>query len=355
MVEFRVLTESESSEWNSIVKDFSEWDIYYLFNYIKSLEIHGDGSPVLFYYKSNNCRICYPMHVNDVSDCTFFKGSLERNKFWDLSSPYGYGGPLVEGRCDKLEIGNFQNYFLEYCSQNNIISQFIRFHPLYQNQIYLGSKSDTMQLKETITIHTEDRESILKNMHSKNRNMIKKAQKSGCVILHDSIDCMDDFIRIYEKTMDNLNADEYYYFRREYYDYLKNNMSNNIKLFRCEREGQIISAAIFFYNNQFMHYHLSGTLSEARQYAPTNLMIYEAAMWANEHGIKELHLGGGNLPEDSLFSFKKKMNKNGRLPFYIGRTIIDKKGYQKLLEIRASMDNDFNIDNGYYIQYRQPK
>ena len=102
-----------------------------------------------------------------------------------------------------------------------------------------------------------------------------------------------------------------------------------------------------------MHYHLSGTLMDFRPYAPTNLLLYSAALWASERGIKKLHLGGGVGTEDSLFNFKKQFNKKGRIPFFIGRTIVDREIYDYLLDLRKKSDPLFDKNNGYYIQYRK--
>lgn len=101
-----------------------------------------------------------------------------------------------------------------------------------------------------------------------------------------------------------------------------------------------------------MHYHLAGTRTEFRKFSPSNLLLYKAACWASERGIRQFHLGGGITQDDSLFGFKKQFNKSGRLPFYIGRTVFDMEGYKRLLQVRKNLDVEFNIDNARMIQYR---
>ena len=68
---------------------------------------------------------------------------------------------------------------------------------------------------------------------------------------------------------------------------------------------------------------------------------------------QKLHLGGGTGVTDSLFNFKKQFNKNGHLPFWIGRTIFDRAAYDDLLDIRQKLNPDFDKNNEYYIQYRK--
>ena len=45
-----IIAHTEIEKWNTIVKSFPEWDIYYLCEYAISLMIHNDGVPILLYY-----------------------------------------------------------------------------------------------------------------------------------------------------------------------------------------------------------------------------------------------------------------------------------------------------------------
>jgi lipid II:glycine glycyltransferase (peptidoglycan interpeptide bridge formation enzyme) len=113
-----------------------------------------------------------------------------------------------------------------------------------------------------------------------------------------------------------------------------------------------VGGAIVFFNEKTMHYHLAGTKLEYRKFAVSNLILYEAALWANKMGIKKFHLGGGMSPNDSLFGFKKQFNKTDSLKFVVGRTIFDKQSYTLLLNIRIENDKMFNPNNHFMIQYR---
>lgn len=353
MSKFRVLTAEDSGEWNEIVKSFPNWDIYYLFEYTQSMVLHGDGAQYLVSYEGDKGRLCYPVHKMDLADHPAFRGTLSKGEYFDVSTPYGYGGPLVDGELDEAEQAEYDRCWRAYCGEHRIVTQFVRYHPLLQNQHTIDKVSETADIKETIAIDTTDRELIFQNMDSKNRNMIRKAQKSGVEIFFDDGERLDDFIRIYDQTMDRLEAKQYYYFDRDYYDYLIREFGAHTKFFYARLNGEIIASSIFFFNERFMHYHLSGTVIDYRSYAPTNLLLYEAALWACEQGIEKLHLGGGVGIEDSLFNFKKQFNRNGHLPFWIGRTIFDRQAYDHLLDVRKSLDPQFDKNNDYYIQYKK--
>lgn len=361
-----VISTADADKWNKVVKRFPHWDIYYLNEYARSLEIHGDGEGYLIHFSYNDnsntcgdaqggCELCYAVMKNDIGEDTRFSKILPRGKWFDLETPYGYGGFLLQGTFSEYVRLAFENEMMNYARRNNIVSQFVRFYPVYRNDIPYSklTHSRVKYLKDTIYIDTTNEDDIMKQMDSKNRNMVRKAVKCGITIFHDKGKHLDEFIKIYEATMNHNEASSYYYFKRSYYEYLIEHMKEHIEFFYSVYENKIIGASIFFYNQEFMHYHLSGIYIEYRSLAATNLLLYEAAKWANRQGIRLLHLGGGIEAEDSLFGFKKQFNKDGRLPFFVGRTIYDEKAYQTLLAIRKQEDSDFDENNGFMIQYRR--
>ena len=341
------------SKWNELVKSFENWDVYYLFEYAHSFYLHGDGEPLLISYQDQESRFCYVVMKSDIADCPLFKGILEKGKCYDFSTPYGYGGPLSDGKITTNSQLKFKAEIIEYARENNIVSQFVRFHPLLNNFDLLNEVIETRYMRDTIYIDTSDSQLIMDNMDSKNRNMVRKAIKSGVEIVVKDITKYGEFIDMYEETMKNNDADDYYIFKEEYFKDLVS-LKDNACIFYAMLDGKPISASIMYYNEKFMHYHLSGTHFEYRKYSPGNLLLYQAGVWASKRGISAFHLGGGMSPDDSLFGFKKQFNKNGRLPFYIGRTIFDEKAKEELLNYRKKADQNFDKENGFMISYRKP-
>lgn len=380
-VTFEVISSKQNRRWNEIVHSFLHWDIYYLNEYAHSFEIHGDGEAFLisFQWQGNtkddidvaeqtenemgrqavsgqvSCRLCYVVMKKDISADEKFTDLLPGDCWYDLETPYGYGGFLLQGTFTKEACDAFVEKMSTFAKEHRIVSQFVRFYPVYHNETFYTrmTDSETRYLRDTIYIDTTDKEDIMANMDSKNRNMVRKAMKNGVTIRHDKGEHLDDFIRIYEATMDHDHATAYYYFEREYYEYLIEHMKEHVVFFYSVYEGNYIGAALFFFNEEYMHYHLSGMYTECRSTAATNLLLYEAAVWASERGIRLLHLGGGLEAEDSLFGFKKQFNKKGRLPFYVGRTIFDQKVYNELMLLRKEADDSFDMKNGFMIQYRK--
>lgn len=347
-----IISLKEKEKWNQIVKKFQQWDIYYLNEYARSLQLHGDGTPYLIYYEKNGGRLCYVVMQNDIADFPPLAGYIPKERYYDWTTPYGYGGPLTEGNISDQWIEGFMQELTKWCGEHGIVSQFFRFHPLLQNQKSLENVSDVIYMKKTIYIDTANADIIFKNMTPNNRNMVRKAQKNDVHIVADKGEKLEAFIKIYEATMKNNGADSYYYFEKEYFQELIDKMHDHIQFFYAEYQGIPVSASIFLYNENFIHYHLSGTLPEYRKLGAANFLLSEAAYWAAEHNISKFHLGGGLGIEDSLFSFKKHFNRNGEIDFCIGRNIFDNEKFEELVRIREQHDSDFDSSKPFLIKYR---
>ncbi|MEY8390532.1 peptidoglycan bridge formation glycyltransferase FemA/FemB family protein [Lachnospiraceae bacterium] len=346
----------EPDKWNDIVNTYEKGDIYYKCEYSVSFMKNEDGTPYLLSYEGNDCRLCYPIIEKDIADFAAFQNSLEHGKYFDWNTPYGYGGPLTE--VEKLSVSqqeDFKKELYELAGERNVITQFVRFHPLLQNQKACDEVIEHVYIKDTIFIDLDTQEDLLIQMDTKNRNLVRKAIKNNIVIKHDDGKCIDEFMKIYGITMNRDNARDFYYFPRSYYEYIRENMTAQTEYFYAYKGETMVAASIFFYSGQNMHYHLSGNLLEYRTFAPTNLILYEAANWGREKGMKALHLGGGVGVEDSLFHFKKQFNKNGRIGFHIGRNIFSPDKYRELLYKRQQVTPEFDVNNSYYIQYRKPE
>ena len=263
----------EKDKWNHIVKSFPDWDIYYLNEYAFSLHLHGDGIPYLIYHNARNVRLCYIVMQTDIADFPQLSPYIQHGQYFDWSTPYGYGGPLISGNISEIWIWEFQEELKQWCISHNIVSQFIRFHPLLQNQKSMEKCWDVVYLKKTVYVATDNQEIIFQNMTPNNRNMVRKAIKNGIKIIMDKGERSQEFKTIYEETMKNNNADKYYFFEKEYFDYLTHNLNDHVIFFYALYEDRPISSAIFFYNDKYMHYHLSGTLPEYKKLASANLLL----------------------------------------------------------------------------------
>lgn len=333
----KVISLIKCVEWDRIVKSFSDYDVYYLSGYVVPFAIHGDGEPMLFYYEGDNIRAINVVMRRDIGIDDNFCGKIPPNKYYDFVTPYGYGGWLIEGDGDVSAL--FDEY-QKWCYENGIVSEFLRLHPILANHKRLGDAYNLKNIGNTIAIDLSSRDIVWNNLTSKNRNMIRKAEKNGVTIKTACDDkTYDKFIEIYNATMKRDRADEYYFFERGFYTALQKDLRDNSVIFYAENlEGEMLGASIMLFCNGKLTYHLSGVKAEFRDLAPTNLLLYKAALWGVDKGCHTFHLGGGvGAQEDSLYKFKMSFYKWEPRQYYTGKKIFDMDKYNALLGMRGEV------------------
>lgn len=349
-----IITLDESNKWDSIVKSFSHYDVYYLSGYTKAFKIHGDGEPALIYYHDEEIRALNVVMIRDIAEDKKFKDKIESHSLYDITTPYGYGGFIIEGTLSNSNLKNLNEEYSNYCRLKNIISEFVRFHPVLENSKLNSEIYEVTDLGKTITMDLISKKQIWNDLSSKNRNVIRKAIKSGVEIYWGrSPELINEFIPLYNSTMNKDGAIDYYYFNGEFYKSVLEDLKYNSLIFYALYNEKIISISMIIFGNDNMHYHLSATDREYQGLAATNLLLYEAACWGCENGYKSFHLGGGlGSREDSLYKFKKAFNKNSKTCFSVGKKIYDQEKYYELIKIRENGVEDCE-GTSFFPRYRK--
>ena len=344
----KVYTIEQAQEWDAIVRSFYDYDVYWLSGYVKAFHIHGDGVPLLLYYENVKLKGINVVMKRDISNVPRLTNKVRPDTWFDFATPYGYGGWLIEGNGNRKEL--FQEY-VDWCRGNNIVSEFVRYHPVLNNYELSLDFYDVMSLGGTIAMNLDSPAAIWNNLTSKNRNMVRKAQKSGVVIYNGRYpEIYEKFRTVYNRTMDKDKADSYYYFERDFYQSLLNDLSEEAQVFYAELNKKIIAASIILATNGHLNYHLSGSLREYQNLAPSNLLLYKAALWGSANGCKTFHLGGGvGNHEDSLYKFKKSFYRGEPCRFHIGRIVFLEERYHEFVRMRKP---DEISDSSFFPRYR---
>lgn len=324
-------------------------DIYFESNYGKLYERIENGKAEVFLYKDENGIVSNQFIKREIPI------KINQNKYFDIVTPYGYGGPIIEnckaGRKKELVKKYYKN-FQKYCNDNNIISEFVRFHPIINNAEDFKKIYNARCIRKTLGTNLKDFDDPVKAEFSKScRKNIRQAVKRGVSYkITNSPEDFSAFEDCYYSTMDRNHATDYYYFPKKYFDEILKNFKNNVILVEAIYEGKTIASGLYFIYNKTIHIHLSGTLSEYLYLSPAYILRYAVTLWGKENGYELIHHGGGrsNSPEDSLFKFKKQFAKNTEFDFYIGKKIWNEEVYNKLCEIE-------NVDKNeeYFPAYRK--
>ena len=315
-----------TTHWNEFFDLFApeKKDVYFTEEYVKLYESESERA---------ECFVC--REGDKVLSFPFLARAFEYKgkQYKDFETAYGYGGPVYN--CDDKEFVNRALIALvSYCNENNYVAGFVRFHPLFQNQEGFEAIGSVIADRKTVAIDlNQTMDDVWKNeIHSKNRNVIRKAEKAYCTfIVDDKYEHLREFIDLYDSTMDKLSADGFYYFDDAYYENLKRGIADSFLGCVQNAEGQIISAAIFMYSGPYGHYHLSGSNKSQLAISPNNFMLWNAAIELQKRGVKRFHLGGGTNgdEENSLFQFKHKFSKD-TCQFCIGKLIFNHEIYDDI-------------------------
>jgi len=153
------------------------------------------------------------------------------------------------------------------------------------------------------------------------RKNIKRAEREGIHVFEaNSVDHIREFHRIYSATMIRTNALPQYHFPLEYFLRFFNEMPGHARFTMAERNGQIVGAILYTYDDDNIYSYLGGADEEFQQMRPSNAIVFDVIRWGYEHGRKRLILGGGYRPDDGIFRFKSSFSKN-TAPFSTYRDI----------------------------------
>lgn len=349
---FEVVDFNDKEKWEKITG--KNVDIYYQTKYIYPFYKYGDGKPTLIYAKDGENIVFNVFFIRDIGEELNLNKCIENNKYYDIITPYGYGGADVINKpsCELIE------YFFEkqekYFVENNVVSEFIRFNPLNNNnEHYKNTKYEIIKLSNTVYMSLNNDEQIWTQMESRCRNTIRKAQKMDIKIkIGFNKKMIDEFQNIYYETMKRDNAKQYYFFNENFFNNYYNTMKENSIIVTAYKEKIPISSSLFIYSDKNAHYHLSGTLTNYLKLGANSLILYEAAKKLRSIGCQRLHLGGGYGGNDSpLLKFKKSFSKNELLDYYVGKKIYNKAIYDKLVGIRGKETN-FDNTSSFFPLYR---
>jgi len=331
MSTYQILDSSQTEEWNAVLSEFRESDIYYSPHYIKISEENNEGEARLFVFRENGFVVCYPYLMRRINDLSLPAARRLHQDYYDIITPYGYGGPITtavdETDYERLS-HSFAAVFASYCKEARIVAEFVRFHPIMGNHSFYPAVSPA-NIRQTVCIdlHKE----VWNNLKASCRNRVRHAMNSGLTVHKENPHDLEVFKELYYETMKKNQATAYYYFSEKYF---RNTVEllghDHVSLFSVKLQGHTVASAFFIHACGHVSYHLTGSDRDYLSYAPYNILLVQAALHFQERGFSTLHLGGGYRGKDELLRFKSTFTKDPPLEFYVGRKVYDEETYRLL-------------------------
>ena len=318
-------------------------DIYYTGEYA-NLYV-DDNSPLFrFAYSEGeslfiNLAIKRPISKVGTIDCD--------EGYYDLETPYGYGG-FYTNNTDVKFIGRAVAKYKERCHEENIIAEFIRFHPLNAFPQKFSNFFDMcVHDRDVVLVNLQlSRDERWKHYSGNTRNILRKCFKTQ---VFQQTEHIDKFIDLYYETMEKNEADQFYFFDKQYFYDLIN--LDGIRLYEVTYEGKTIAMSFFMCTAGIAHYHLSANDTNNIKLNGNYFILDNAFEEAKKWNAKYFLLGGGRTSnaDDSLLKFKKKFSQLTK-PFYIAGITYNHHKYWEYSHKWKSHNEGKDIN--YFLRYR---
>jgi len=340
-MEYTVLTPANSRQWHQYLSRAYAFDFYHSSQY-HMLEKSGD--PLMFVYE----------HDADFVAIPFIKRPIEGTDYFDLTSVYGYAGPVSNKEFtddDAYFLANMQEAFLNFLDNERIVCLFSRLHPIIRQDNVVNRIGGLFPTGQTVTIDLEMSldEQRMSYRENHTRNLTVLHQKGFYVKDESTPAGVKAFVPIYHENMRRVNATNSYFFDESYFNSLLSASEFSIYILLAYVNSTAVAGGVFSFAGDIIQVHLISTLTEYLRYSPAKLLVDEVSQIGRKFNMRYLHLGGGlGGRNDALFAWKAGFS-NLYLDFNTWRYIHNQKIYNELTE---AIQTDETLNADFFPLYR---
>ena len=264
----------------------------------------------------------------------------------DLTSPYGYGGPFTWGDVDDAA---FWHELRRWASSRGVVSCFARLS-LFGDGLLGPTGGEQLNAPNVVRSLDLAPDALWMDYEHKVRKNVKRAQREGVYVEVDaSASRLDDFLSIYNGTMDRRGASSAYYFDRDFFLRLIRGLEGQFEFFHAFHEGAVVSES-------HIYSFLGGTRAEAFDLRPNDLLKHEIILWGQRSGKRAFVLGGGYGGPDGIFRYKLSFAPKGEVPFRTSQIVFECDAYDRLVAMRAAWEvrqgREWQPRPGFFPAYR---
>jgi hypothetical protein len=312
-------------------------DLYFAPGYGHACELSDGATWELALWEPG--PILYPYLMRPIDP------ALDAASGFDIISPYGYAGIWAPPEIDTYTWSRFRRELRGALRDRGCVAEFLRIGGLLPGCERLRAADPQLEIRhhnDTVLIDLrEGFEACWAAAEGRARTKTRKARKlRHAFAIREALpaDLQDGsaFRRIYEVTLERLGAHPWYRFDGPYFRALCEALGPDLLLaeVRDQHDTIAVSALAVAYP-PFLHLHLAASTAQANQHGANNLLYHGLMEWAcSQPRFAHLHIGGGLEPDDRLFYFKRSFGGQ-RIPFHVGRCILDPDRYRRLCAARA--------------------
>lgn len=336
-----VRTQIDESEMDLIDKG----DPNFSLKYAALFEEKEKGIAEKYTFQNENGRVDYVFIKREIPIL------INGERYYDITTAYGYGGPVIVYSHNEKEL--LSDYFIDfhdYCLNHNIVSEFVRFHLFESNRVRKHYYGEVSEIGSHIVKPLN--KALRLNMNPDVNRSLNKARKLGVTIHFDTTGShLNDFLAIYNETMKRNKASDYYYFNETFFKKLHEDFEGQFVYGFAEYDGNVISSRLAVYGEKYSFGFLGGTLKQYFNTHATTAVDYSILNYLKDKQCSYFSFGGGYRDHDGIYKYKKKFNKKGDCPFYVGKKIHLPVIYDELV-ITYEKTKSFDRDSTFFPLYR---
>lgn len=331
---FTGFLEPSDPRWPEVLRKVPH-DFFHLPGYMATCAPHEGGVPVLGVVDAGDHGMALPLIRRPLSQ---FGEAFETHS--DVSSPYGYPGPLHWDERRPSRYKELHGLFEDFLRRERIVSLFVRLNAFVGvSDKLLAPLGEVRPHGPTVYLDLRNPALSWECIDESNRRFIQKGIRKGWTVTIDRWDTLDEVIAAYYETMERLETSSFYFFPKHYFVSLRETTGPAFHLATClSPEGEVTGGTFFSEVGGLIQYFLTGSFTRFKDASPSKLMVNALRLWGLEHGHQALHLGGGlGAERDGLFEFKARLSKSFTT-FHTYRKVLLEDVYADLAAIRGFRD-----------------
>ncbi len=294
-------------------------------------------------------NVMFPLILRPLNGESWAEGS----SVCDLTTPYGYGGPFIWGQPDA---DLFWSELTAWMQSVHAVCLFARLS-LFPEQRLDFAGEVTFSLMNVVRRLDITPQAIWLDYEYKVRKNVSKARRNGLVVEVDLDGTkLEDFLKVYCATMNRRGAADRYLFPKSFFEVIIRELKGQFAFFHCMSEDKVISTELVLSSAQHIYSFLGGTLAEAFDLRPNDLLKHAIVEWGQGHGKRAFVLGGGYADDDGIFRYKRSFAPQGVVPFCVGMRVNDLQAYAELIRKREAWEHShgraWQPADGFFPAYR---
>ncbi len=345
----------------SVIRDRLEWEAWWQKSPSRDVFAHpgyarlfaGKGKRVICLVDSA-AAVLFPVIVSALHEEPWTR--IDERRF-DLSSPYGYGGPIQYDKADPAAIHNYWRAVDEWASQELIVTGYAGLSP-FKNDL-LSIMWNHQHVSDSVICRVDrEFEAVWRGFNRKIRKNVRRAERSGVSAgIENSSEAWKEFIRVYYDTLNRRGATGFYYFSEDFFERLRDELRDMCTLFIARNEqGRVLSVELLLTSATRLYSFLGGSTEEGLELRANELLKATILEWACKGSWGWYVLGGGKTRDDGVFKYKQAFAPDSVIPYTVAKRVFDQTSYIELCRLRRDWMRHENLKpcSRRFPAYRMP-